>query len=52
MVFDPGLLGFNHGIEYGEQFAHGRDEGDLFGFADCAQSAVESADHRIVAGSG
>ncbi len=23
MVFDPGLLGLDHGIENGEQFAHG-----------------------------
>ena len=49
MVFDPGFPGFDHGIENGEQFAHGCDEGDLFGFADCAQAPVESADHRVVA---
>ena len=36
MVFDPWFLGFDHGIENGEQFAHGCDEGDLFGFAYCA----------------
>ena len=52
MVFDPGFPGFDHGIENSEQFAHGGDEGDLLGFADCAQAPVESADHRVVAGVG
>ena len=52
MVFDPGFLGLDHGIENDEQFAHGRDEGDLFGFADCAQAPVKRADHRVVAGGG
>ena len=52
MVFDPEFLGLDHGIENGEQFANGRDEGDLFGFADCAQVPVESANHRVVAGGG
>ena len=52
MVFDPGLLGFDHGIENGEQFSHGCDEGDLIGFADCTQAPVESADLRVVAGGG
>ena len=32
MVFDPGVLDPDHGIDNGEQFAHGRDEGDLFRF--------------------
>ena len=52
MVFDPGFLGLDHGIENGEQFAHGRDEGDFFGFADCAQVPVQLADHRVVPGGG
>ena len=52
MVFDPGFPGFNHGIDNGEQFAHGRDEGDFLGFADCALVPVRLADHRVVAGGG
>ena len=52
MVFDPGFPGFNHGIENGEQFAHGCDEGDLFGFAQCTQVPVRLADHRVVPGGG
>ena len=43
MVFDPGFLGLDHGIENGEQFAHGRDESDLFGFADFADARALSA---------
>ena len=52
MVFDPGFLGLDHGIENGDQFAHGRDEGDFFGFADCAQVPVKLADYRVVPGGG
>ena len=40
MVFDPGFLGLDHGIENGEQCAHGRDEGDLLRFAQRAQVPV------------
>ncbi len=52
MVFDPGFLGSDHGIENGEQFAHGRDEGDLLGFAQCTQVKVKLADHGVVPGRG
>ena len=52
MVFDPWFLVFDHGIENGEKIAHGCDEGDLFGFADCAQVPVKLADHRVVPGGG
>ena len=36
MVFDLGLPGFDHGKENREKFAHGRDEGNFFGYASCA----------------
>ena len=36
-VHVPEFPGFDYGIENGEQFAHGREEGNLFGFAFCAQ---------------
>ncbi len=52
MGFDPGFLGFEHGIENCEQFAHGRDEGDLLGFAHRAQAPVELVEDRIVLGGG
>ena len=51
MVLDPGFPGFDQGIENGEQFAQGCDEGDLFGFAQRTQVPVKLADHKVVAGS-
>ena len=52
MVFDPRFLGFDHGIENGEQFAHGCDEGDLLRFAQRTQVPVKLADRRFVPGGG
>ena len=52
MVFDPWFLGLDHGIENGEQFAHGRDEGDLLRSVQCTQVQVRLADHRVVRGGG
>ncbi len=52
MGFDPGFLGFEYGIENCEQFAHGRDEGDLLGSAHRAQVPVELTEDRIALGGG
>jgi hypothetical protein len=37
-------LGTDHGVENGEEFTHGSDEGDLARFAELAETLVESSD--------
>src|SRR5882672_4640052 len=44
----PGPLIAQHGVEDGEQLAHGGDEGEAGGFAGVAQTAVEGLERRVV----
>ena len=40
---------FEHGVEYDQQFAHGRDQRHLLRLASCQQPLVEVPDSRVVA---
>ena len=39
-----------HGIEYGEEFPHACDHGNLRRFALCPEASIEDADYRVVLG--
>ena len=41
-----------HGVEYNQQFAHGRDQRHLFRLTSCQQPLIEVADDGIVTGRG
>ena len=38
-----------HGVEYNQQFAHGRDQRHLFRLTSCQQPLVEVPNSRVVA---
>ena len=40
---------FEHGVEYNQQFAHGRDQRYLFRLTSCQQPLVEVPNSRVVA---
>ena len=44
----PGGSVSDHGIEHGEQFTHGSDQGHLTGLAGCDQLLIEGLDRRVV----
>ena len=44
----PGGSVSDHGIEHGEQFTHGSDQGHLAGLAGCDQLLIEGLDRRVV----
>ena len=44
----PGGSVSDHGIEHGEQFTHGSDQGHLTGLAGCNQLLIEGLDRRVV----
>src|SRR6266404_3737569 len=44
----PGFAVAQHGVENGEQLAHGGDEGEAGRFAGVAQMAIEGLEHRVV----
>src|SRR6476646_4201122 len=44
----PGFAVTQHGVEDGQQLAHGSDEGEAGRFAGLAQTAVEGLEHRVV----
>src|SRR6478672_3501292 len=44
----PGFAVTQHGVEDGQQLAHGSDEGETGRFAGLAQTAVEGLEHRVV----
>ena len=39
---------FQHGVEYGQQFAHTRDQRQFLGLSGCQQPLVEVPDGRVV----
>lgn len=46
----PRLVAFDHGVEYGQQLAHARHQGDLLEFARTQEALVELLYDRVVSG--
>ncbi len=46
----PGGVGFDHGIEHGQELAHAGNQRDLGQFAGCFETLMEGLDSRVVAG--